>query len=38
MTQYKLSYAAQSDLIDIRRYTLERWGQTQWTTYFSELK
>ncbi|MEZ9768807.1 type II toxin-antitoxin system RelE/ParE family toxin [Vibrio breoganii] len=38
MTHYKLSSAAQSDLIEIRRYTLERWGQTQWTTYFSELK
>ncbi|MEZ8227025.1 type II toxin-antitoxin system RelE/ParE family toxin [Vibrio splendidus] len=38
MTYYKLSSAAQSDLIEIRRYTLEQWGQTQWTTYFSELK
>ncbi|MFA0195160.1 type II toxin-antitoxin system RelE/ParE family toxin [Vibrio artabrorum] len=38
MTHYKLSSTAQSDLIEIRRYTLERWGQTQWTTYFSELK
>ena len=38
MTHYKLSSAAQSDLIEIRRYTLERWGQTQWITYFSELK
>ncbi|MEZ8990230.1 type II toxin-antitoxin system RelE/ParE family toxin [Vibrio breoganii] len=38
MTHYKLSSAAQSDLIEIRRYTLERWGQTQWTTYFLELK
>ena len=38
MTHYKLSSAAQSDLIEIRRYTLERWGKTQWTTYFSELK
>lgn len=38
MTYYELSSAAQSDLIEIRRYTLERWGQTQWTTYFSELK
>ncbi|MCX2760532.1 type II toxin-antitoxin system RelE/ParE family toxin [Vibrio sp. Sgm 22] len=38
MTHYKLSSAAQSDLIEIRRYTLERWGQTQWTAYFSELK
>ncbi|WP_017104215.1 type II toxin-antitoxin system RelE/ParE family toxin [Vibrio tasmaniensis] len=38
MTHYKLSSAAQSDLIEIRRYTLERWGQAQWTTYFSELK
>ncbi|MFA0520206.1 type II toxin-antitoxin system RelE/ParE family toxin, partial [Vibrio sp. 10N.222.55.E8] len=28
MTHYKLSSTAQSDLIEIRRYTLERWGQT----------
>ncbi|MFA0317782.1 type II toxin-antitoxin system RelE/ParE family toxin [Vibrio cyclitrophicus] len=38
MTHYKLSSSAQSDLIEIRRYTLERWGQAQWSTYFSELK
>lgn len=38
MKHYKLSSAAQSDLIEIRRYTLEIWGQTQWITYFSELK
>ncbi len=38
MMHYKLSSAAQSDLIEIRRYTLERRGQIQWTTYFSELK
>ncbi|MCG9613255.1 type II toxin-antitoxin system RelE/ParE family toxin [Vibrio harveyi] len=38
MTQYKLSPAAQTDLIDIRCYTLENWGGVQWTNYFGELK
>ena len=38
MTQYKLSPAAQTDLIAIRRYTLENWGGAQWTNYFGELK
>ena len=38
MTRYKLSPAAQTDLIDIRRYTLENWGGAQWTNYFGELK
>lgn len=38
MAQFKLSPAAQTDLIDIRRYTLENWGGVQWTNYFGELK
>ena len=38
MTRYKLSPAAQTDLIDIRSYTLENWGGAQWTNYFGELK
>ncbi|ARV75640.1 type II toxin-antitoxin system RelE/ParE family toxin [Vibrio campbellii] len=38
MTRYKLSPAAQTDLIDIRHYTLENWGGAQWTNYFGELK
>ena len=38
MTRYKLSPAAQTDLIAIRRYTLENWGGAQWTNYFGELK
>ncbi|HCH3381813.1 TPA: type II toxin-antitoxin system RelE/ParE family toxin [Vibrio parahaemolyticus] len=38
MAQYKLSPAAQTDLVDIRRYTLENWGSAQWTNYFEELK
>ncbi|EIZ1368904.1 type II toxin-antitoxin system RelE/ParE family toxin [Vibrio parahaemolyticus] len=38
MAQYKLSPAAQTDLFDIRRYTLENWGGVQWTNYFGELK
>ena len=38
MAQYKLSPAAQTDLIDIRRYTLGNWGGAQWRHYFAELK
>ncbi len=38
MTQYKFSPAAQTDLIDIRRYTLDNWGNAQWSNYFGELK
>lgn len=38
MKKFKLSPAAQSDLIDIRRYTLQNWGSAQWSSYFNELK
>ncbi|EGU37585.1 type II toxin-antitoxin system RelE/ParE family toxin [Vibrio scophthalmi] len=38
MGEYKLSSSAQSDLINIRRYTLDHWGETQWASYFNELK
>jgi toxin ParE1/3/4 len=38
MGLYKLSSSAQSDLVAIRRYTLEHWGEIQWESYFNELK
>ncbi|HHC7201432.1 TPA: type II toxin-antitoxin system RelE/ParE family toxin [Vibrio parahaemolyticus] len=38
MAQYKLSPAAQEDMINIRRCTLESWGSIQYTYYFGELK
>ena len=38
MSSYKLSPLAQSDLTDIRRYTIEHWGSTQWSVYFNELQ
>ncbi len=38
MSSYKLSPLAQSDLTDIRSYTLEHWGSTQWSLYFIELQ
>lgn len=37
MREYKLSSSAQSDLINIRRYTLEHWGETQWASYFMTI-
>lgn len=38
MPNYYLSPDAQSDLIDIRRYTMEQWGETQSRKYLSELQ
>lgn len=38
MSSYKLSPLAQSDLTDIRRYTIEHWGSAQWSVYFNELQ
>ena len=34
---YKLTIAAQTDLIEIRHYTLFQWGSTQSKKYLSEL-
>ena len=33
----KLSKRARTDLENIRRYTLEKWGQDQWITYFLQI-
>lgn len=38
MTNYRLTPDAQSDLIDIRRYTVEQWGKAQSQKYLSELR
>lgn len=38
MRSYCLTQDAQSDLIEIRRYTLGRWGATQSLKYLSELR
>ncbi|BCN27401.1 type II toxin-antitoxin system RelE/ParE family toxin [Vibrio alfacsensis] len=38
MAKYTLAPAAQSDLIEIRRYTLRAWGELQWRNYYDELK
>ncbi len=38
MTGYRLTRDAQSDLIDIRRYTLQKWGTAQSRKYLSELR
>ncbi|MGF1756424.1 type II toxin-antitoxin system RelE/ParE family toxin [Photobacterium sagamiensis] len=38
MSKYVLSTGGQADLIDIRQYTLSKWGQAQWQSYFAELK
>lgn len=35
---YRLTSDAQSDLIDIRRYTLKQWGPKQSQKYLSELR
>ncbi len=35
---YRLTSDAQSDLIDIRRFTLAQWGLTQSRKYISELR
>lgn len=38
MTGYRLTQDAQSDLIEIRRYTLKQWGAAQSQKYLSELR
>lgn len=38
MANYRLTPDAQSDLIDIRRYTVEQWGKAQSQKYLSELR
>lgn len=38
MSNYRLTPDAQPDLILIRRYTLEQWGEAQSKKYLSELR
>lgn len=38
MLNYRLTPDAQSDLIDIRQYTLKQWGAIQSQKYLSELR
>jgi toxin ParE1/3/4 len=38
MPNYRLTSDAQSDLIDIRRYTLKSWGATQSQKYLAEMR
>ena len=38
MTGYRLTKDAQSDLIEIRRYTAQEWGAAQSQKYLSELR
>ncbi len=38
MPTYRLTPDAQSDLIDIRRFTIKQWGSTQSQKYLSELR
>ena len=38
MPNYRLTSDAQSDLIDIRRYTLKHWGIQQSQKYLTELR
>ena len=38
MPRYRLTPDAQSDLIDIRRYTVKQWGAAQSRKYLSELR
>ena len=38
MTMYKLTTDAQTDLIQIRQYTLSQWGSKQSELYLSELQ
>lgn len=38
MPGYRLTPDAQSDLIEIRRFTLQQWGQAQSQKYLSELR
>lgn len=37
-TTYRLTPDAQSDLIEIRRFTVQQWGPTQSQKYLSELR
>ncbi len=38
MSDYRLTPEARTDLIEIRRYTLEKWGTAQSQKYLSELR
>ena len=38
MPAYRLTRDAQSDLIEIRRYTLQQWGPIQSRKYISDLR
>jgi toxin ParE1/3/4 len=38
MSNYRLTPDAQSDLIEIRRFTIEQWGRMQSRKYLSELR
>ena len=38
MPNYNLTPGAQTDLIEIRRYTIEQWGVSQSKKYTSELR
>jgi len=38
MPSYRLTPDAQSDLIEIRRYTLNRWGSAQSKKYLAEIR
>lgn len=38
MLNYRLTADAQSDLINIRNYTLERWGRQQSQKYLTEIR
>ena len=38
MTGYRLTQDAQSDLIEVRRYTVRQWGIAQSQKYISELR
>lgn len=38
MISFRLTPDAKSDLIEIRRYTLQQWGATQSEKYLSELR
>lgn len=37
-SNYRLTPDAQSDIIDIRRFTLKQWGEAQSIKYLSELR
>ncbi len=37
MRTVRLSGLAQSDLEDIRSYTVETWGRAQWLTYYRQI-